>query len=84
MGFLFLRCCYLFFLLQSVLYLESACGNSELEALMEVKTALDPERRFLSSWSFGEDPCSGAFVGVACNERGMVANISLQGKGCKK
>ncbi|XP_020676216.1 LRR receptor kinase SERK2 [Dendrobium catenatum] len=81
----FILCHYLLFLLLLLLlsfcHLEVVRGNAELEALMEVKAALDPEGRFLSSWAVGEAPCAGTFVGVACNERGQVANISLQGKG---
>ncbi|XP_059449821.1 LRR receptor-like serine/threonine-protein kinase GSO1 [Corylus avellana] len=57
------------------------CGNPELRALMEVKAALDPRNQYLSSWTINGDPCGGSFEGVACNERGQVANISLQGKG---
>ncbi|KAF9617812.1 hypothetical protein IFM89_038994 [Coptis chinensis] len=56
-------------------------GTAELRALMEMKEALDPENRFLSSWTSDGDPCRGSFEGVACNEHGKVANISLQGKG---
>ncbi|XP_043694909.1 LRR receptor-like serine/threonine-protein kinase GSO2 [Telopea speciosissima] len=56
-------------------------GNVELRALMEMKASLDPENRFLSSWNSNGDPCSGSFEGIACNEHGKVANISLQGKG---
>ncbi|XP_038970715.1 probably inactive leucine-rich repeat receptor-like protein kinase IMK2 [Phoenix dactylifera] len=56
-------------------------GNAELRALMEVKAALDPEGRILASWTSKGDPCRGDFEGVACNEHGKVANISLQGKG---
>ncbi|KAJ4951218.1 hypothetical protein NE237_028050 [Protea cynaroides] len=56
-------------------------GNVELRALMEMKAALDPHNRLLSSWKSDRDPCSGSFVGIACNEHGKVANISLQGKG---
>ncbi|EHA8591033.1 putative Receptor protein-tyrosine kinase CEPR2 [Cocos nucifera] len=56
-------------------------GNAELRALMEVKAALDPEGRILASWTSEEDPCREDFEGVACNEQGKVANISLQGKG---
>ncbi|CAN6466582.1 unnamed protein product [Victoria cruziana] len=55
--------------------------SDEVPALMEMKTALDPHNRILSSWTSDADPCSGAFLGVACNEQGRVANISLQGKG---
>ncbi|KAJ6815552.1 LRR receptor-like serine/threonine-protein kinase GSO2 [Iris pallida] len=52
---------------------------SELRALMELKSSLDPEGRVLSSWAVGSDPCG--FEGVTWNEHGKVANISLQGKG---
>ncbi|XP_042513051.1 LRR receptor-like serine/threonine-protein kinase RGI5 [Macadamia integrifolia] len=61
--------------------LQLVYGNVELRALMEMKASLDPENRFLSSWTSDGDPCSGSFEGVACNEHGKVANISLQGKG---
>lgn len=57
------------------------CGNAELKALMEVKSSLDPEGKILVSWREAGDPCGGSFEGVACNEHGKVANISLQGKG---
>ncbi|KAF8027103.1 hypothetical protein BT93_E0123 [Corymbia citriodora subsp. variegata] len=56
-------------------------GNAELEALMEIKAALDPENKVLTSWTSNGDPCGGSFEGVACNEHQKVANISLQGKG---
>ncbi|PKU75337.1 probable leucine-rich repeat receptor-like protein kinase At5g63930 [Dendrobium catenatum] len=56
-------------------------GNPELRALMELKSSLDPDGHYLSSWTPGGDPCRGHFEGVACNEHGKVANISLQGKG---
>ncbi|PIA50030.1 hypothetical protein AQUCO_01300633v1 [Aquilegia coerulea] len=48
---------------------------------MDMKADLDPENRFLTSWTNDGNPCSGSFEGVACNEHGKVANISLQGKG---
>ncbi|KDP25598.1 hypothetical protein JCGZ_20754 [Jatropha curcas] len=48
---------------------------------MELKSALDPNNKFLQSWNSDGDPCSGSFEGVACNEHRKVANISLQGKG---
>ncbi|GMP69978.1 hypothetical protein CsSME_00029036 [Camellia sinensis var. sinensis] len=57
------------------------CGIAELRALMDIKASLDPENRFLTSWTVLGDPCGGSFEGVACNEKGQVANISLQGKG---
>ncbi|CAK9161055.1 unnamed protein product [Ilex paraguariensis] len=56
------------------------CGNVELSALMDMKASLDPENTFLTSWTVSGDPCDGSFEGVACNEKGQVANISLQGK----
>ena len=57
------------------------CANPELTALMDMKAALDPQNQYLSSWTINGNPCDGSFEGVACNERGQVANISLQGKG---
>ncbi|XVE57745.1 hypothetical protein DITRI_Ditri04bG0114400 [Diplodiscus trichospermus] len=56
-------------------------GNTELRALMELKASLDPTNKVLESWKSDGDPCSGSFIGVACNEHRKVANISLQGKG---
>lgn len=57
-------------------------STSELDILMQIKDSLDPENRLLSSWTPSADPCSSdSFDGVACNENGHVANISLQGKG---
>jgi hypothetical protein len=57
------------------------CGNIELRALMAMKASLDPKNHFLPSWTFNGDPCGESFEGVACNEKGQVVNISLQGKG---
>ncbi|KAL7001646.1 hypothetical protein U1Q18_002798 [Sarracenia purpurea var. burkii] len=57
------------------------CGNAELRALVDIKASLDPENSLLASWTVSGDPCDGSFDGVACNEKGQVANISLQGKG---
>ncbi|KAL7123239.1 hypothetical protein ACP275_01G093200 [Erythranthe tilingii] len=62
-------------------FINSAFGNAEVRALMEIKSSLDPENKYLSSWTADGDPCGGAFEGVACNEHRKVANISLQGKG---
>ncbi|PSS04088.1 Leucine-rich repeat receptor-like serine/threonine-protein kinase [Actinidia chinensis var. chinensis] len=59
----------------------TVCGNTELRALMEIKLSLDPDNKYLSSWTSDGDPCGGTFLGVACNEHWKVANISLQGKG---
>lgn len=56
-------------------------ANPELRALMDVKAALDPENKLLTTWRVDGDPCSGSFEGIACNERRKVANISLQGRG---
>ncbi|KAE9617228.1 hypothetical protein Lal_00034444 [Lupinus albus] len=56
-------------------------GNDELRALMDLKTSLDPENNYLSSWTMNGNLCDGSYEGVACNEKGLVANISLQGKG---
>ncbi|OMO85860.1 hypothetical protein CCACVL1_09955 [Corchorus capsularis] len=56
-------------------------SNSELKALMDIKAALDPDDRYLSSWTSNGDPCNGRFEGLGCNEKGQIANISLQGKG---
>ncbi|CAJ1976394.1 unnamed protein product [Sphenostylis stenocarpa] len=56
-------------------------GSGELRALMDLKASLDPESLYLPSWTINGDPCDGSFEGVACNERGQVANVSLQGKG---
>lgn len=68
-------------LLSLVFFFHLGQGNPELRALMELKSSLDPGGRYLSSWTAGGDPCRGHFEGVACNEHGKVANISLQGKG---
>ncbi|XP_038976252.1 LRR receptor kinase SERK2-like [Phoenix dactylifera] len=73
--------CLLLLLLSLLLHPETIWGNAELRALMEVKAALDPGGRILSTWTSDGDPCGGSFEGVACNENGKVANISLQGKG---
>ncbi|KAE9617818.1 putative protein kinase RLK-Pelle-LRR-IV family [Lupinus albus] len=59
----------------------SLSSMTELDTLMAIKDSLDPENHVLMSWTPHVDPCSGAFEGVACNEQGLVANISLQGKG---
>ncbi|GLJ54351.1 hypothetical protein SUGI_1166800 [Cryptomeria japonica] len=54
----------------------------EVEALMEMKAAMDPTGTVLRTWVADGDPCSDTvFEGVACNEWGKVANVSLQSKG---
>lgn len=57
------------------------CGNAELRALMDMKASVDPDSLYLSSWTINGNPCDGSFEGVACNEKGEVSNVSLQGKG---
>ncbi|KAJ4844944.1 hypothetical protein Tsubulata_019060 [Turnera subulata] len=72
----------LFYFLPLFLLLSPALSSpTEAELLMQIKASLDPENRFLTSWLPNIDPCGGFFEGVACNEQGHVANISLQGKG---
>ncbi|XP_022737021.1 LRR receptor kinase SERK2-like [Durio zibethinus] len=56
-------------------------ANTQLRALMDIKATLDPYDKFLSSWTVNGDPCDGSFEGIGCNEKGQIANISLQGKG---
>lgn len=72
---------FLLFLLIFVIKYKLVCGNEELRALMDFKASLDPENKYLSSWTVNGKPCDGSFEGVACNGLGRVANISLQGKG---
>ncbi|KAL0739754.1 hypothetical protein Bca4012_081267 [Brassica carinata] len=56
--------------------------SSELHILLDIKSSLDPQKRFLTSWTPDADPCSpGSFDGVACDGNRRVANISLQGMG---
>lgn len=58
-----------------------AADDGEARALLALGAALDPSGRLLPSWAPGRgDPCV-AFEGVACDARGAVANVSLQGKG---
>lgn len=59
---------------------EPIIGDTELRALMEIKAWLDPDNKVLRTWQNDGDPCTGSFVGVACNEHRKVANISLQGR----
>lgn len=61
--------------------MQPVIGNTELRALMELKSTLDPEGKVLGSWTSDGDPCGGLFEGIACNEHRKVANISLQVKG---
>ncbi|MBA0587322.1 somatic embryogenesis receptor kinase 1 [Gossypium raimondii] len=66
-----------------ILFTTQCCfsANTELKVVMEIKAGLDPENKYLSSWTFNGDPCDGSFEGLCCNEKGQIANISLQGKG---
>ncbi|KAJ6879192.1 leucine-rich repeat receptor protein kinase EMS1 isoform X1 [Populus alba x Populus x berolinensis] len=73
----------LYLLLLSFTLSQTLSSPTELELLMEIKASLDPQNRLLTSWETNKDPCSGSFEGVACNELGHVANISLQGKGLR-
>nr|GMC61914.1 protein nsp-interacting kinase 2 [Ipomoea batatas] len=72
---------YLALLFTALCWAPSVCGNAELRALMDLKASLDSENALLSSWTVSGDPCDRSFEGVACNEKGQVANISLQGRG---
>ncbi|XP_028774127.1 probable leucine-rich repeat receptor-like protein kinase At1g35710 [Neltuma alba] len=82
MGFSFSPLTFLFSLLVfALLNSKWVCGDTELRALMDIKAALDPKGHYLSSWTINGKLCGGSFEGVGCNEKGQVANISLQGKG---
>ncbi|KAK2971738.1 hypothetical protein RJ640_022877 [Escallonia rubra] len=72
---------YFSLLLVTVVHSPSVCGDAELRVLMDLKGSLDPKNKLLTSWSVSGHQCDGSFEGVACNENGQVANISLQGKG---
>ncbi|KAJ4727134.1 Receptor-like kinase [Melia azedarach] len=73
---------FLYFLYFFLFITHTLSSPSELDLLMQIKDSLDPENRLLTSWTANADPCSSdAFEGVACNENGNVANISLQGIG---
>ncbi|CAN7103436.1 unnamed protein product [Brassica rapa subsp. narinosa] len=67
----------------SFLFLSPSLSSpSELDILLDIKSSLDPQKRFLTSWTPDSDPCSpGSFDGVACDGNRRVANISLQGMG---
>lgn len=70
----------IFFLLV-LISLKPILADTELRALMDIKASLDPLNKVLKTWQNDGDPCSGSFVGVACNDHRKVANISLQGRG---
>ncbi|KAL8539627.1 hypothetical protein ACS0TY_001293 [Phlomoides rotata] len=69
------------FLLSLMLTFSSGDPNTELTSLLDLKAGLDPENLHLGSWVVSGEPCGGSFEGVACNDKGQVANISMQGKG---
>ncbi|KAK1438706.1 hypothetical protein QVD17_04516 [Tagetes erecta] len=56
-------------------------SNAEVSVLMNIKASLDPENKHLASWTPSGDPCTGSFLGVACNDYLKVSNISLPGQG---
>ncbi|XP_062195062.1 probable leucine-rich repeat receptor-like serine/threonine-protein kinase At3g14840 [Phragmites australis] len=72
-------------LLLSTAAAAASSRTAELDALMELKAALDPSGRALASWARGGDPCGRGdyFEGVSCDARGRVATISLQGRGLR-
>ncbi|KAF5755367.1 putative protein kinase RLK-Pelle-LRR-IV family [Helianthus annuus] len=72
--------CLLFIALTLSLFPNPCCANAELTLLMDIKASLDPENKHLMSWTESGDPCSGSFIGVACNEHLKVTNISLPGR----
>lgn len=72
---------FFFFILFKTQSCFSTANPDELRALMDVKAALDPDDKCLSSWTINGDPCDGSFEGIGCNEKSQIANISLQGKG---
>ncbi|KAL6556299.1 hypothetical protein OROGR_005587 [Orobanche gracilis] len=62
-------------------FINPTTGNPELTALLKIKSSLDPTNKYLLSWTSSGNNICVAFEGVACNDNGNVANISLQGKG---
>ncbi|KAK2988703.1 hypothetical protein RJ640_000596 [Escallonia rubra] len=44
---------------------------------MGIKSSLDPENKYLASWTSDDDPCTGSFEGVACNLHNKVGSTSL-------
>ncbi|KAJ8771442.1 hypothetical protein K2173_026619 [Erythroxylum novogranatense] len=68
-----------------VFFTNQSCvsASDELRALLDLKAGLDPDDKYLSSWVINGSRCDGTFVGIVCNEKGQVANISLQGKGLR-
>ncbi|XP_021736023.1 probable LRR receptor-like serine/threonine-protein kinase At1g34110 [Chenopodium quinoa] len=70
-----------FILLLYSSFFQSILAETELTALMDIKSSLDPDNKILKTWLNDGDPCTGSFVGVACNDHRKIANISLQGRG---
>ena len=56
---------------------QMSMNAGEVQVLMSVKAAVDPEGLVLESWFTP----GGTFEGVEWNSQGRVANISLQGRG---
>ncbi|KAK2969973.1 hypothetical protein RJ640_008313 [Escallonia rubra] len=49
---------------------------------MGIKSSLDPENKYLASWTSDDNPCTGSFEGVACNlhnKNGTIHWASLNG-----
>ncbi|XP_050236633.1 probable leucine-rich repeat receptor-like protein kinase At5g63930 [Mercurialis annua] len=72
---------HLLYILLSLFLSPALSSPTEVQLLMQIKASLDPNNQFLTSWQSNSNPCGGSFEGVACNDEGHVANISLQGKG---
>ncbi|KAM7261277.1 hypothetical protein ACFE04_026752 [Oxalis oulophora] len=73
---------FLIFIFLSHFLTFSSPTPTELTLLLQIKSSLDPNNTLLTSWTPNTDPCSThSFDGVACDETGHVANISLQGRG---
>ncbi|KAL9337655.1 hypothetical protein Peur_069424 [Populus x canadensis] len=59
--------------------LQISRNNTELEALVKLKSTLDPTNKdFYSHGLMMVTPAVAYFEGVACNELGKMASISLQ------
>lgn len=48
-------------------------ARQEVEVLLDVKNALDPQGMVLMSWQAGGQPCSGDFEGVLCDPGSYLA-----------
>jgi hypothetical protein len=52
-------------------------ARQEVEVLLDVKNALDPQGMVLMSWQAGGQPCSGDFEGVLCDTGTYLAIKSI-------